>query len=367
MAGSDKKEQQAGVEKSGGAQPLLVQDPDVAHFVLAGLPNGLIPRAKLNADQTTTITTWPLLPDPGDTELFRLQIARAGSTEWTLLQEHSFTGGDAWTPLNFTIPSTFFLNTENEGPFDLRYEHENFVGTIDQSNPVRIHIDKVPPNGAIPPNKMVFNITPPITDATFGTNVFLEAAIPGWTGDQADVQVAFGWLKGELPEDPAQIDLIGPEAIVANGKVRIPKDKFTAAGDGMCCGGYVLIDKAGNISALSRYELMSVALGPLPAPLLDKPSVTDATGGELLRSDIVDAGVIVNVPQVINGKSTDTIVILWGGQRLVPGTPVGANPSNGINIFVPWDMILEEYVLHDVEGVWGRGGQLLRLLSGEPD
>jgi hypothetical protein len=43
----------------------------------------------------------------------------------------------------------------------------------------------------------------------------------------------------------------------------MPKDKFIAAGDGLCCGGYVLIDKAGNISALSLYELMSVALGPL--------------------------------------------------------------------------------------------------------
>lgn len=345
MAGSDKKEQKLASNESasGGAAPLVVQDPDVSHFVLTGTPLGLIPRLKLTTGQKTTITTWPQPPDPGDKEYFRLQIARAGSNEWTLVQEQSFTGGDTWVPLDFTITSVFFLDTANEGPFDLRYEHENFVGTIDHSNRVRIQIDKVPPNGATPPNKMVFAVTPPITDATFGSDDFLEATIPMWNGDILDVSVAFGWMKGELPEDPGDIDLIGPQAISPGGTVRIPKAKFIAAGDGLCCGGFVLLDKAGNISALSLYELMSVALSPLPPKPLPKPTAADATGGELLREDIVNGGVLVNVPKVTNGKSTDTIVIKWKDLELKPGTPVGANPANGIDIFVPWEMILSAY------------------------
>lgn len=347
MAGSDKKEQKLASNESvsGGTAPLEVQDPIVSHFVMTGSPVGLIPREKLNTNQNTTITTWTgsLPTETTDTDYFRLQIARGGSNEWTTLQEHSFTGGDTWVPLEFTIPSTFFLATENEGAFDLQYEHENYFNVADYSNRVRIHIDKVPPNGATPPNKMVFTVTPPITDATFGTNDFLEATIPGWTGDQADVKVAFGWLKGELPDDPEDIDLIGPQAITPDGTVRIPKDKFTAAGDGLCCGGYVLIDKAGNISALSKYDLMSVALGPLPVPPLAKPTAADATGGELLRSDIVDEGVLVNVPQVTNGKETDTIVVKWNTRQVTPGIPVGGNPSGGINIPVPWATIWAEY------------------------
>jgi len=345
MAGSDKKEQKLASRESisGGTAPLVVQDPDVSHFVLTGVPLGLIPRRLLDADQTTTITIWDNTVPVDSIEYFRLQITRAGSNEWTDLQEHSFTGGDTWVPLVFTIPSTFFLNTANEGPFDLRYEHENAGAVKDWSNRVRIQIDKIPPNGATPPKKMVFTVTPPITDASFGGDDYLEATIPLWDGDLLDVSVAFGWLKGELPEKPEDIDLIGPQAITPGGTVRIPKDKFIQAGDGLCCGGYVLIDKAGNISALSLYELMSVALDPLPVPLLTKPTVTDATGGELLRSDIVDGGVLVNIPYIPNGKSTDTIVVGWQHLKLEPGTPVGGNPSTGTKIFVPWEMIWGAY------------------------
>lgn len=346
MAGSDKKEQKLASDESVSSGPalLVVQEPDVSHFVMSGSPVGLIPREKLNTDQTTTITSWGgTIPD-GETEYFRLRYARADSDVWTNFQEHTVEGGTTWLPLVFTIPSTFLLDTENEGAFDLRYEHVNFTGTDDHSNRVRIHIDKVPPNGAIPPRKMVFAITPPITDATFGTNDYLEATIPAWTGDQADVQVAFGWMKGELPEDPSDIDLIGPQPIAAGGgTVIIPKDKFTTAGDGLCCGGYVLIDKAGNISRLSEYELMSVALGPLPVAPLGKPTAADATGGELLRSDIVDEHVVVNVPQVPNGKPTDTIVVKWNAREVIPAIPVGSNPAGGINILVPWTTIWAEY------------------------
>ncbi|WP_204354297.1 hypothetical protein [Pseudomonas putida] len=345
MAGSDKKQQKVASSESvsGGAAPFVVQDPDVSHFVMTGEPKGLIPRAKLDSDQTTTITTWANPIPDGDTEYFRLQITRAGSNEWTTLQEHSHTGGVAWTPKVFTIPSPFFLDTTNEGPFDLRYEHENAGLVKDWSNRVRIQIDKIPPNGVIPPKNMVFTVTSPITDATFGANDYLEATIPLWDGEFVDVSVAFGWLKGELPEDPADIDLIGPQPIAPGGTVRIPKGKFIAAGDGMCCGGYVLIDKAGNISALSLYELMSVALGTLPPNPLPKPTAADATGGELLRSDIVDGGVLVNVPRITNGKPTDTVVVKWKDQELTPGTPVGGNPQGGLNIFMPWDRIWAAY------------------------
>lgn len=241
MAGSDKKQQKmaSGESVSGGAVPFVVQDPDVSHFVMAGQPQGLIPRVKLNSDQTTTITTWANPIFDGDTEYFRLQITRAASNEWTTLQEHSF--------------------------------------------------------------------------------------------------------KGELPDDPADVDLIGPQPIDPGGKVRIPKDNFIVTGDGLCCGFYLLIDKAGNISALSLYELMSVALGTLPPKPLPKPTAADATGGELLRSDIVDGGVLVNVPRVTNGKPTDTVVVTWKDQELTPGTPVGGNPQGGINIFMPWDRIWAAY------------------------
>jgi hypothetical protein len=347
MAGSNDKEQRTSNETgSGGAEPFDVQIPVVQPPPLSGFPVGLISRADLDTGLRTTITTWDggAIP-PGLTEYLRLQWARQGSNEWTTFQEHSFTTTEPWVPLVFNIPSSFLLDPVYEGPFEIRYEHENYVPLKDHSHEIVIHIDKVAPNGGNIPEPMIFTAVPPITDASFGSNDYLEATIPPWTGDQADVKIAYGWIKGELPEDPADVDLIGPEPIDPAGTriVHIPKDKFVAAGDGLCCGGYVLIDKAGNISPLSKYQLMSVALDPWPLPPLAPPTAADAKGGELLRSDIVDGNVLVNVPHVTRGKGTDTVVVKWGTREIKPGTPLGSNPSGGINIPVPWSVLWAEY------------------------
>lgn len=259
MKGADKKAQTLTAVKdaSGGATQLDFPGPDVSGFVLPGEPQGLIPRAKLDSGLTVTIATWEMLPPIGTTEFFRMQYARQDSGEWATLNEQVIVGdGGDWKPLNFTIPGTFLLATENEGAFDLRYEHENWVGNLAHSSSVRIHIDKVPPNGAFAPEKMVFDFSSPVTDATFGENDYLEARIPPWAGDQADVQVKFAWLKAELPDDPGDVVQIGPFPITPYGTVRIPKAQVIAAGNGRCCGIYVLIDKAGN----SKYQLMDVAL-----------------------------------------------------------------------------------------------------------
>ncbi|WP_339475122.1 hypothetical protein [Pseudomonas sp. RL_5y_Pfl2_73] len=347
MAGPDKKEPLTSNESaSGGPAPFEVQDPVVKPDPLSGLPVGLIKRSDLELGLKTTITNWSGSPEPaGQTEYIRLQWARADSNEWTDLEEHSFVIGATWSPLVFNIPSSFLLDPEHEGPFDIRYEHENFVSIVDHSDRVLIHIDKVAPNNGNIPDAMVFAVTLPIIDATFGGKDYLEATIPRWTGDQGDVKVAYAWIKGELPDDPADVNLIGPLPIDPTGNrvVQIPKSEFVTAGDGLCCGGYVLIDKAGNISPLSRYELMSVALDSLPAAPLAPPTAADATGGELLRSDLVDGNVLVNVPHVTNGKSTDTVVVKWGTKEVKPGTPLGSNPTGGINIPVPWATLWAEY------------------------
>lgn len=349
MAGSDKKEQKLASNEfaSGGAAPLVVQDPDVSAFVIKDDPLGLILRATLDTDQKTTIATWggSLPTNPARTEYFRLQVARAGSNEWTLLQEHPYAGraNPVWVPLDFIIPKEFLLDAENEGAFELRYEHENQLTAKDWSNRVPIYIDKIPPNLGINPKPMVFTVKPPIVDTSFGVNDYLEATIPMWDGDILDVQMSYGWMKDELPEKPEDMEVIeGPIPVSPGQKVRIPKAKIIDKGDGLRCGGYLLVDKAGN-AILSRYELMSVALGPWPVPLLDPPKVTDNTGGELLRSDIVDGGVMVNIPHITNGKSTDQIVVHWGVEQLESPTPVGGNPSGGINIPVPWATIWKEY------------------------
>ncbi|MEJ8862560.1 hypothetical protein [Pseudomonas jessenii] len=141
MAGSDKKEQQFAAREatSGGAAPLEVQSPNVSHIVMAGNPVGLIPRASLDTDQTITIQVWdgPLPTRPTQTDRFKLEIARRGSNEWTLISpELTYKGGDTWVPLVFTLPRSFMLNPDNEGAFDLRYWHMSYLDVPDQSLPV---------------------------------------------------------------------------------------------------------------------------------------------------------------------------------------------------------------------------------------
>lgn len=348
MAGSDKKEKasKANTARAGEVAPGDIPEPDVSGLIEAGLPEGLIRTEKLAADLIITFLEGvENEPPTGEMDYYRLQWSRViTSEEWDKFDEKTFTGGTTWVPLTFTIPSVFLLATENEGTFYLRYEHQNFNFALAWSEPVTIHIDKVPPNGAFAPEKMEFSITSPITDATFATDAFLEATIPPWSGeDIADVDVFFGWFKGELPPNPDPGTLIRHEDIAPDGKVQIPKDLIYAAGDGLCCGGYVLVDKAGNASYPSKYELMSVALGPLPT-ILQEPTVIDPTGGtDLLRSDIIDGHVIVSVPHVPNGKSTDIIVVKWKDHDVTPGLPVGSNPTSGFNIPVAWPILWEQY------------------------
>lgn len=257
MTGSDKKDQGFSAT-SDGTVPQEFQDLDVSHFTIPGDAKGLIPRKNLDNDLTTTISMWAGTP-VGRTDTFRLQWVRKGSDDWANFTEHTYSNNDP-LPMVFTIPTQFLLGTENEGDFVLRYEHENYLNVIEWSNPVPICIDKVPPNGVFAPERMVFDFSSPITDATFGEHDYLEARIPPWAGDQTDVQVKFAWLKAELPEDPGDIVQIGPLPISPYGTVQIPKTQVVAAGNGRCCGIYVLIDKAGNISRYSKYQLMDVAL-----------------------------------------------------------------------------------------------------------
>ncbi|MEB0208015.1 hypothetical protein [Pseudomonas sp. CCC3.1] len=347
MAGSGIKKQgfSASNGVSGGPELFSIPEPNVSDLIQAGLPEGLILRKDLDADLVITMETWDGAPPPFDTEYFSLLWSRnEDSNEWELFEEHPWAGGP-WIPLKFTIPSSFLLATENEGTFYLKYKHVNFIQEPPAySAAVTIHIDKIPPNGVVAPEKMVFSVTAPITDATFATATELVATIPAWAGeDQADVSVYFGWYKGELPLTPDPDTLIGPLPITPGGQVHIPKADIYAAGDGLCCGGYVLVDKAGNVGCPSKYELMSVALGDLPSSLIAL-TVTDPTSGtDLLRSDVIDGHVIVNVPQVTNGKDTDTIVVKWKDHELTPGLPVGSNPPGGFNISVPWSVLWEQY------------------------
>lgn len=354
MAGSGKKKQNLSSDKSisGGTAPLVIQAPDVSHFVLPGDPPGLIHKTKLATDQTVTIATWDADNPTTETEYFRLLRARRGSDEWELFQEHPVVGPTysvSWVPLTFTI-SKDWLNGDNEGLWDIIFEHVNYIPITDRSPRVPLEIDRLAPNGNVAPEAITLAVTGPITDAAFAANDYIVGTLPTLTGSLVDVLLYFTWHKGQLPDKPEDMQLVPAGPAVSGGTVNITKDMVVGQGDGACTAGFVLVDKAGN-AIISKWDLRSVALGPLPIPPLTKPTLKDATGGELLRSDIVGGGAMVNIPHLTNGKATDTVVVQFKDQKLEPGTPVGGNPAGGIDIFLPWKNIWEAYASYAQAGV----------------
>jgi hypothetical protein len=210
------------------------------------------------------IPTWSTIPtDPTDVEDIELEIARSNSDEYEPVAKVEYIPGTTTLPIPITLPADFLLKDENEGAFKIRYLHTNWAGTPSNSADVLVYIDKTPPNGTAAPDKITLSITPPFTDANLAGLTDVEGTIGAWTGAAEGDKVAFAWVEGQLPEDP---DLIVPIDVVELGterKVKFPVSVIVEAGDGGFCAGYVIIDKAGNRSRISLYDLIPVALGPL--------------------------------------------------------------------------------------------------------
>lgn len=322
--------------------PKAFPAPDVSAVTLPGVPAGLFSRKSLDSGITLKVGSWNNLPGPGETEYIRLQIARVGSEEYEQVDEVEYTQGTTDIPFDIRIPSDFLLRYENEGAFKIRYEHENWVGTPAYSADVPVFIDKTPPNGTVPPGKMTFTITPPFTDLNLAGLTEVEGTIPDWTGAGEGDKVAFAWVKDKLPDDPDDIKLIDTVELGADRKVKFPIKVITDSEDGKYCGGYVIIDKAGNRSRISFYDLIPVALGPFPPLPLPSLSVPEAADGSVDRADAV-RGVHVEFLKILNAKPTDDIAIIWGANELPYRTPIGSNPPDLMSVAVIWTHMRDEY------------------------
>ena len=322
--------------------PLAFIKPDVSKVTLVGSPPGLFPRVSLDVGVPLDLTAWPTLPPDDETEYVTLQIARAGSEEYTDLDSVIYVQGTSTFPLRLTIPSTFLLHPDNEGPFNIRYHHINFAGTEAYSDDVAVYIDKTPPNGTAAPGKITFSITPPFTEANLAGLTNVEGVIPRYDGDADGDKVAFSWVPDKLPEDPNDIVPIAIVTLGVDRKVFFPVDLIREMGDGGFCGGYTIIDKAGNRSRISLYDLIPVALGTVPTPPYPAPSVPEAAiKGYIDRIDGA-VGVHLEFGHIRNAKSTDLVEIIWGGVPLPYRTPIGTNP-NPHSIGVSWEHMRDQY------------------------
>lgn len=248
----------------GRADSELFPAPDISSVTLPGLPAGLFRRASLDTGVTLEIPRWPTIPtDPADYETITVQFAPPGSANYVDVATVDYIPGETELPVKITIPSAFLLKDENEGAFNMRYEHENYLGTKGYSVDVLVFIDKVPPDGTAAPGKLTFTITPPFTDANL-TETDVSFVVPEWTGAAPGDLVAFAWIKDTVPEDPNDIVPIDVVTLEADRVVKIPVALIQSLGDGNFCAVYTVFDKALNRSRISQYDVIPVALGEFP-------------------------------------------------------------------------------------------------------
>ena len=309
--------------------------PDVSTVTLPGLPAGLFPRVSLDTGITLKISRWNTVPtDPADVEKVEVQLTRPGTSNYETVATAEYIPGTTTFPIEVTIPAAWLLKNENEGAYNLRYHHENYLGTPSNSSPVLVFVDKIPPHGTAAPDKLTLLFTTPIVDATLNGVTELEATVPAWTGAAEGDQVAFTVVEGKLPDDPNDIVPIGVVTLGADRKIKFPVALIKDLPDGDYCFGFVIVDKAGNRSRISNYDLVPLALGqfpPVPYPSLSVPENDD--DGKISRADALQ-GVFVEFLRILYAKPTDRIAIIWGTKELPYRTPVGSNPPSMMTLNV---------------------------------
>ncbi|WP_433771035.1 hypothetical protein [Pseudomonas putida] len=297
--------------------------PDVSRVTLPGNPSGLFPRPSLDADIELKVPAWSNTPtDPLDKEYITAQAARPGTSNYEdVSDEVEFIPGTTPIPVTVKLLSTWLLKDENEGPFNLRYRHVNYLGTPSNSTHTPVFVDKVPPNGTAAPRKLTLGFTPPIVDATLEGITDLEATVPEWTGAAEGDKVAFTVERDKLPEDPNDIVPIDVVTLGPDRKIKFPVSLLKSLPDGSYCFGYRVYDKALNPSRICLYDLIQLALGAFPIPPFPVVSVAEAEDdGVVNRADAL-RGVHVEFAKILNAKSTDMIAIIWGAKSCLTGHP----------------------------------------------
>ncbi|MEN5217643.1 hypothetical protein ABE484_17420 [Pseudomonas pudica] len=278
-----------------------------------------------------------------DRDTLRIEHSRDNKV-WTVLHEEVVEYFSK--PIDLPYPVSLDKSKDQmglEGTHYFRTWIKNDAEDFSYSDSLELIFDRIPPYDHAPPAK--FPGIPVVTDASLATaGGKVTLALPNYTDFEPGDCVIVYWMN-HIPEDFEDVDL--PVAKVpiagANQLVDIPEAAVRAVGDGGVFVLYVLVDRAGNVSEMSIYTSVAVALGTLPA-VFDDPIVPLATDLDDYLIDQADAalGIEVWVPLYEGQKATDFVVITWGKTELPPET-VGSAPGDYIRVLVPADVLLKEY------------------------
>ncbi|MBX8477480.1 hypothetical protein K5D38_22130 [Pseudomonas cichorii] len=320
------------ISQSDKLEPALVKD------IMPGLPQGLLPVSVLATDLDVKIPYWHIeinvyvdvtlsLIDSNDQIVYEHKQRFFGP-----LLESDF-------PLEKDIPQ---VSIPHEGVFRIEYSVFTSEGTVNNSEPITITIDRTAPYYNTDP-LLAFPAAlevpaEVITDDTFAGGVTeFVCTLPDYPDKAAEDTIVVYWGP-TMPDNPnAPSPAFGPAPVPADLKIPIPKSFIEAKANGLTYAVYWLVDKAGNVSSISRPVQVDVQLGALPGNFKD-PLVPL---GPLV--DLADAhlGVKVLVPAFDHPAGT-FIHVKWGATPMIPVAP-GSVPRD-VEVDVPWGALKGEYL-----------------------
>ncbi|APE97858.1 TPA: hypothetical protein ACHTCR_003212 [Pseudomonas putida] len=315
--------------------PALIADPTDNTMLSSALTDDAV-------DIDLTITDWGAAGDPNVGEfdqMWLLHLPDGGAEEE--LHNGQYDRNSVF-PFDVTLDKDQVKRWGEGG-------HTFFIRVVPYNNPLPVdfpplHLifDRVAPY----PNQMP-NPFPAIA-AVLDTNIgSVELTLPGYplpsdtTYPGWDAKDTVGWVwRKQVPVDPGDLVPDGTALVTTVPlTIPVPQNVIEDEGDGGILIAYILQDKAGNRSAVSRATRVTVALGNLPVPAdFQKPLVLDMNNG-VVDQDAVLKGIEVQIDAFQHFKSSDLITLHWGTHDFAERA-VGTFP---VKQAIPASVILDIY------------------------
>ena len=312
---------------------------------IVDLTDGTLNKDVLQADMVIEMPRWPNTPPPGTTaqcDLMWAPPAAGGGPppDGDFRLVHNVVVNDASTyPIKLTLPKA---EMAADGPYYLAVRITDYNGSVEWTTRIPLICDGEPPYGHNVPTALAAP-PEPITDkylTDHSDEVILT--LPQYPDFMPEDKVTYYWGTLPLPDDPNDIPPAGSVKVdntVWPMPLKVSAAHIIGAGDGGCYALYLLHDKATNMSRVSAYTPLVVALGTLPDNM-QIPLVPLADGG--LDSADAAEGVEVHIPAFNNHKANDKIVVTWGTTALEPD-PIGSVPTFPLVIQVPAKVMQDTY------------------------
>ncbi|WP_338746488.1 hypothetical protein V3D52_07135 [Pseudomonas putida] len=308
--------------------------------------DGTLNKDLLNDDLPVAIEEWEDVPDPArGNDYLQLHIALVDDNG--VVGEFEKVGPE----LEFntdnidTLPDAVLIPKANlapDGERQLKYSIEKYNTNVTWSNPIPYICDSIPPWGNDTPDAVRLPAVP-ITDAWLTANpTGIKLTLAEYDNQQAKDTYALFYSKS-VPVYPDLPPALDSGLLPANRELLIKKADIETLSDGHYYVGYVLADKATNLSRVSFISEVFVNLGTLPENLLPpKVPAAEIDGLVNLEDARAPEGVTVQIEEFANSRPSDRIEVTWGTDTDPFSEEIG---SGGFPLFirVPNEVLQKAY------------------------